>query len=101
MECMNCIILKLISFFILVFAKGNTCEDTHCSQVFDYVCGAIVTNNGDQVIVRYQNICYLNKMRCRLKYIIGLCHLLNIRNKIIISYSLVFLQNQTSCNFLT
>ncbi|KAM3966694.1 uncharacterized protein ACR2FA_012235 [Aphomia sociella] len=51
---------------------GENCHKIQCSNVFDYVCGSVEWLKNVRIIGTFQNICHLNKMKCRLKYILDI-----------------------------
>ncbi|XP_059049379.1 uncharacterized protein LOC131844490 [Achroia grisella] len=51
---------------------GENCHKIQCSNVFDYVCGAAAVTSGARIIGTFQNICHLNRMKCRLQHILDI-----------------------------
>ncbi|XP_046976306.1 uncharacterized protein LOC124542390 [Vanessa cardui] len=62
------IILFLIFHANVVFSTfEESCDDIQCSNVYDPVCGEATALNGERVIKRYHNICYLRMIQCQFK----------------------------------
>ncbi|XP_031770016.1 uncharacterized protein LOC116413671 [Galleria mellonella] len=67
--------IYVVLVFILglyTFIIGENCHKTQCSNVIDYVCGSAEFRNGIRIIGTFHNICHLNRMKCRLKYILDI-----------------------------
>lgn len=56
---------------VAVTSAEENCEEMLCSNIIDHVCGVARNWDGAMVISKYQNICHLKKIQCRLQSIVG------------------------------
>lgn len=64
-------IFTFVALFFLVFpiyfTFEDSCEDIHCSNVYDPVCGEGTSLNGKRFVKRFHNICYMKMIQCNFK----------------------------------
>ncbi|KAL4706857.1 hypothetical protein ACJJTC_010091 [Scirpophaga incertulas] len=64
---MRLVIIILCTLQYLTPLNSENCSRLQCSNIIDYVCG-LLEKDGIAIIRTYQNICYLHKIKCMLKF---------------------------------